>query len=272
MSAWVVVPSLLKLRDEFNLVSPKRDKGADGTIGDTSHSSSSDHTPDEDSRVLRDHDADSKNEVHALDIDSTGPWPDGKRGDIEGSWFDKKIKGIIAVEKKRWEDPNDMCRLNYIIWRGMIYDKDNDWKGKVYTATSDKHVNHAHFSARYETRAESDTRPWGVYVPPQPVKPPAEDLPVDQKSFNTLFLGALKDPAVRKEVGGAILEASGWSPGFPQRTLAQHAMDLQVHRNFEAGHPDAKGPQVDPESPLAKMAKAADIIITQHGSGTVHAS
>jgi hypothetical protein len=34
MSAWVVVPNLLKLRDEFNLVSPKRDKGSDGTIGD----------------------------------------------------------------------------------------------------------------------------------------------------------------------------------------------------------------------------------------------
>jgi hypothetical protein len=38
MSAWVVVPNLLKLRDEFNLVSPKRDKGADGTIGDSNHS------------------------------------------------------------------------------------------------------------------------------------------------------------------------------------------------------------------------------------------
>jgi hypothetical protein len=62
MSAWVVVPNLLKLRDEFNLVSPKRDKGSDGTIGDSNHNSSSDHTPDEDSRVLKDHDADNKNE------------------------------------------------------------------------------------------------------------------------------------------------------------------------------------------------------------------
>jgi hypothetical protein len=161
MSNWVVVPCLLCLRDEFNAVSPKRDKGADGTISDSNHTSSSDHTPDEDSSVLRNKDADKVNEVHALDVDSTGPWPDGKRGDIQGSWFDKKIHAIIALEKRRWNDPNDMCRLNYVIWRGHIYDKDNNFEAWVYDG-DDPHTNHVHFSGRYETRAENDKRPWGV--------------------------------------------------------------------------------------------------------------
>lgn len=112
-----------------------------------------------------------------------------------------------------------------------------------------------------------------VTPPKPPVTPPAtEDLPVDQKSYNALFLGALKDPAIRKEVGEAMLEASGWSPGYPERTVAQHFMDQQVERNFRIGDPDEKGPQIDPNSPIAKMAKAADIIIAEHGSGTVHAS
>lgn len=154
MSSWVVIPCLLALRDEFNQLNPNRDKGADGTIGDSSHTSSSDHTPDEDSDVLRGKDSDSKNEVHALDIDSTGPWPAGRS-------FKAIVMDVIAGEKRKWLDPNDMCRLNYVIIDREIYDKDNDFDPQPYTG-SDPHTNHAHFSARYETQAENDTRPWGV--------------------------------------------------------------------------------------------------------------
>ena len=32
MSAWTLVPCLVCLREEFNLLSPNRDKGADGSI------------------------------------------------------------------------------------------------------------------------------------------------------------------------------------------------------------------------------------------------
>lgn len=157
MSAWILVPSLVMLRSEFNAVAPKRRKGADGAIGDSSHTSASDHTPDEDSDILRDHDADSKNEVHALDIDSAGPWPGGS------AWFDQAIKGIVERERKRWLDPNDMCRLNYVIWNRRIADKDvNDFQWREYHGTADPHENHAHFSARYEAVAESDTSPWGL--------------------------------------------------------------------------------------------------------------
>jgi hypothetical protein len=267
MSAWVVIPSLLKLRDEFNLVSPKRDKGSDGTIGDSSHTSSSDHTPDEDSSKLRNKDADHTNEVHALDIDSTGPWPDGKRGDIKGSWFDQKIHMIIATEKKRWEDPKDMCRLNYIIWCGVIYDKDNDWVGVPYHGTSDPHTGHAHFSARYETRAESDIRSWGVYVPPKPVNPPSEDLPVDQGTFNKLMLGFMSSDAGKKAVAEAVAEMNIGSKAVPQRTLRQGMVDLTGQLRpiftFPPTHPENVQGGLPADAPVRKLL---------NGDGTVHAS
>jgi hypothetical protein len=162
MSAWTLIPCLDLLFDEFDHEAPHRDRGSDGRIGDASHTSSSDHTPDEDSDKLRSKDADNVNEVHAADVDSSGPWPDGQRGDIKGSWFDRKIHHLIDLEREKWRDPNDMCRLNYVIWFDQIFDKDNDFQPQPYTATSDPHTGHAHFSGRYETRAESDTRPWGI--------------------------------------------------------------------------------------------------------------
>lgn len=154
MAAWTLVPCLVSLRAEFNAVSPKRDKGADGSIGDSSHTSASDHTPDEDSDALRDHDADSKNEVHALDIDSSGPWP-------SAGWFDRTIKAIVAREKAEYNSPVMVGRLKYVIWNRQIASRSGGWVWGPYSL-ADPHTNHAHFSARYESGPESDTRPWGV--------------------------------------------------------------------------------------------------------------
>jgi hypothetical protein len=154
MSSWAVIPSLLALRAEYDRLAPDRDKGADGTIGDSSHTSSSDHTPDEDSSKLENKDSDHKNEVHALDIDSTGPWPPGRT-------FDEILADVIELEREKWNAPADKCRLNYVIRNRKIYDKDNDFAPADYTG-SDPHTNHAHFSARYDTSCEEDTRPWGV--------------------------------------------------------------------------------------------------------------
>jgi len=152
VSDWILVPCLVGLRTEFNIVAPGRRKGADGAIGDGAHTSSSDHTPDEDSNVLRGRDADSKNEVHALDIDSAGPWPGGP------AWFDAAIKGIVARHKDGRDD-----RLQYVIWNRKIANRDIDnWRWRTYTGTADPHTNHAHFSARYTTAQESDTSPWGL--------------------------------------------------------------------------------------------------------------
>lgn len=155
MSGWVLVPSLVELRTEYNAIAPFRRRGADGSIGDSNHSSSSDHTPDEDSDVLRDHDADSKNEVHALDIDSAGPWPGG------AAWFDASVKAI--VERHRTGQDN---RLKYVIWNRQIASASNGWRWVTYTGSSDPHTNHAHFSSRYTTAQENDTSPWGLIGAP----------------------------------------------------------------------------------------------------------
>lgn len=159
MSDWELIPCLVTLRDEFNRLSPKRDKGADGSIGDSAHTSTSDHTPDEDSTALRNKDADKRNEVHACDIDSSGKWPG------EGTQkqrFHRINMRILAREKEKWNSATDKCRLNYLIWDGMVYDKDRDFVPYKHTGP-DPHTNHAHYSARYETSCENDTRPWGVF-------------------------------------------------------------------------------------------------------------
>lgn len=185
MSAWVLIPSLIALRTEFNAVNPTRDKGADGSIGDSAHTSSSDHTPDEDSDVLRDHDADSKNEVHALDIDSTGPWP-------SAGWFDRTVNAIRLEERRRWLDPGDKCRLKYVIWNRQIASQGSDFAWVAYSG-SDPHTNHAHFSGRYETVCENDTRPWGVATQLQEDDVPLTDAEID-KIAAKVWAYQLEDP------------------------------------------------------------------------------
>ena len=173
MATWTLIPSLVELRNEFNRLAPGRDKGADGAIGDSAHTSRSDHTPDEQSDYLRDHDADSKNEVHALDVDSSGPWPSTG---TQKERFHKIMMRIVAGERAKWLSATDRCRLKYLIWDGWIYSQGNDFRGERYTGTSDPHTSHAHFSGRYDTASERDTRPWGVYVPvPVPKPTPAEE-------------------------------------------------------------------------------------------------
>lgn len=183
--AWTLIASLVELRNEFNRLAPGRDKGADGSIGDSAHTSRSDHTPDEDSSYLRDHDADSKNEVHALDIDSSGPWPPGRT-------FEQIVMRIIAGERAKWLSKTDRCRLKYVIFNRKIYSQATDFEPVRYTG-SDPHTNHAHFSGRYETACENDTRPWGVYPAPQPEKPQTNER--------------WSDMATREEVKDACREA-----------------------------------------------------------------
>jgi hypothetical protein len=195
MAAWILVPCLVTLRGEFNAVAPARDEGADGAIGDSNHTSASDHTPDEDSDVLRGRDADRTNEVHALDIDSTGPWPDGRGGEA-GGWFDRTIQAIAAREKAEYESATLVGRLQNIIWRGRIISRSWGWsEWRAYDGPS-KHFDHAHFSARYLSSTESDTRPWGV----------AEE---DDMTTKAEFLGWLKDADVRAALCTAVMSTDG---------------------------------------------------------------
>jgi hypothetical protein len=153
VSSWTVIPSSTTLVEEFNDLNPFRDKGADGTIGDSSHTSKSDHTPDEDSDQLKNKDSDTINEVHARDIDSTGPWP--------GCTFNDIIMYIVGECRKPNDVGLDRGRFKYIIWDHHIYEAPN-WNKVYYTGSSDPHTNHAHFSFEYDTPHESDTRTYGI--------------------------------------------------------------------------------------------------------------
>lgn len=233
MSSWVLIPCLVALRTEFNRVNPKRDKGADGAIGDQSHTSSSDHTPDEDSNVLRDHDPDSKNEVHALDIDCSGPWPDGKGGQA-GAWFDRKINAIVARERAEYHSADVYGRLQYVIWRDRIISRSWEWsEWRDYTGPS-AHYDHAHFSARYLARTEADTRPWNVAEFTPAPTPPEEDTVSVQDVLDAFDRPEMGDklakliktrPALREALAWALLaydpgkDASGNTPNGAVKNL-----------------------------------------------------
>jgi hypothetical protein len=143
----ILVPCLVVLRAEFNTLAPNRDKGADGWIGDTAHQQeSSDHNGDETGRTPTE-DADDIDEVHAIDVDSDlGPGMD------LADYVER-----IRVRHERGQDN----RLQYIIYRGRICSAARGWTWREYIGKS-AHFDHAHFSVRYTTAQENDTRPWGV--------------------------------------------------------------------------------------------------------------
>lgn len=159
MSGPVLVACLVALRTEFNELAPHRDKGADGWIGDAAHQQeSSDHNPDETGRTPYE-DADHINEVHALDVDK----------DLGGGLdLDEYVDRIVVAHRADRDN-----RLQNVIWQGYIASRSWGWTWQAYSGPS-KHFDHAHFSARYTTAQENDTRPWGVYQQEDIVTP--EDI------------------------------------------------------------------------------------------------
>lgn len=152
--SWILVASLVSLRNEFNKLSPSRDHASDGSIGDAAHAAEpSDHNPDE-SGQGEGSDADNIDEVHALDVDS-----DLKLGTNRGmTWATR----VIADRHRRGIDK----RLHYIIWNRQVASIETGWAW-VYYDGSNPHTEHAHFSARYGSGSgsgnpENITAPWGL--------------------------------------------------------------------------------------------------------------
>lgn len=154
MAGWVVVPDLLSLRAEFDQLAPHRDKGADGTIGDQAHAGrSSDHNPDETGATPHE-DSDTVNEVHALDVDASGPWPAGMD-------MAKAVAVVVATCKSL----GDRSPLGYAIFNRTIREYPS-WAPRPYDGT-DPHTGHAHFSSRYgsgtgTSNPENFRGPWGL--------------------------------------------------------------------------------------------------------------
>lgn len=148
--AWTLVPCLVSLRAEFNALAPDRDKASDGSIADAAHvaGGTSDHIADESTAGMRGKDADDRNEVHAIDVDK-----DLHRDD----WSMEKAVAIIVTRHRSGRDD----RLQNVIYNRRIWSRSWNWTARAYTG-SNPHDKHAHFSARYTTAEENDTRPWGL--------------------------------------------------------------------------------------------------------------
>ncbi len=146
--AWVLVPCLVSLRTEFNALAPSRDKSSDGSIGDRAHaSSSSDHNPDETGATPYE-DADSLDEVHAIDVDVDLR--------VDGWSMAKSVEVIVRRHRTGADD-----RLQNVIYNRRIWSRSWGWTAREYTG-SNPHDHHAHFSSRYTTAQERDTSAWGL--------------------------------------------------------------------------------------------------------------
>ncbi len=106
------------------------------------------NNPDE-SGAVPIHDADSTDEVHAIDVD------DGLGCGGNPSMEDC-VQLILSRCKSGAED-----RLRYVIYERRIWEADNGWREEHYSG-SNPHSEHAHFSGSYDSGDESDTSPWGL--------------------------------------------------------------------------------------------------------------
>ncbi|MEU4163147.1 hypothetical protein [Actinoplanes sp. NPDC026670] len=170
MATWLLVPCLGQLRTELNRLAPNRDKSSDGTIGDSAHQNRvSDHNDDEVGRVpIRD--ADSKHEVHAIDLDTDLREPN--------LTMEMVVQHVLARCRSGTEK-----RLRYVIYNRRIWEASNGWKQRSYTGDS-PHTEHAHFSASYETKLEASTASWHL-----------EDIPVALTEADKKWLAAQIDKA-----------------------------------------------------------------------------
>lgn len=149
-------PASTTLVGEVDWLAPGRDRASDGTIGDAAHQAeSSDHNPDDTPGVVTPYsDADSVPEVHARDIDASGPWP--------GAWSMERIVETVVSRHRAGLD----ARLQYAIYDRRIWSRSWGWTQRDYTGPN-PHDKHAHFSFRYgsgsgATNPENDTKPWGI--------------------------------------------------------------------------------------------------------------
>jgi murein L,D-transpeptidase YcbB/YkuD len=132
--AWRNAKSILKLRDQINAAAPRRDKSADGTIGDAAHASrSSDHNP-----WVKDG---GQGVVRAIDI--THDLDDGVDA------------GAIAEAIRASGDQ----RVDYIISNNRIANSGKPWR--KYDGKN-PHTMHFHVSVDTSKALYDDTRDWQI--------------------------------------------------------------------------------------------------------------
>ena len=159
--------------DEADRIAPNRNRKADGSIGDTAHSSrTSDHNPAPDGYV------------YALDLTHA-----------PASGFDAHARARLVVARAD-------RRIKYVISDRMIargYDKPGvpAWTWTPYSGPN-PHTFHAHFSV--DAAFRNDTRPWWPTATPEPIE---ED---DMAIFVEMILSSYRE-------AGRNPEAKGNAPG-----------------------------------------------------------
>jgi hypothetical protein len=162
MSEFFLAPALVKLRDEINAEFPKRDKGSDGWIGDSSHAARvSDHNPcwtcaGRYRGIVRAID---------VDVDDNDPKRDLRREVLNATIGDPRV----------W----------YVISNGIIYSRTFGWAARKYTG-SNSHFMHVHISLVHFA-GEFDTRSWFE----QTVK--IQAIPVSLSGVRKQFLNAVNE-------------------------------------------------------------------------------
>lgn len=138
--AWRVFSSLLVLRDQVNTLAPDRAKGADGTICDTNHPTTSDHCPHDVPGV-------GPEMVSALDLthDPAGGFDSYRFAEVLRSHRDKRIKYVIS---------------NHQMFSSYATSGYAAWTWRPYSGT-DPHTNHVHISV-LDAAISDDKTPWNL--------------------------------------------------------------------------------------------------------------
>ncbi|MET0418902.1 MAG: hypothetical protein ABW022_23045 [Actinoplanes sp.] len=238
MADWILVPSLVQLRSEFNAIAPGRDKSSDGTIGDSAHSSLvSDHNPDETGRVPI-HDADRLNEVHAIDVDKDLRTP--------GLTMEKVVQFLLGRLRAGTEK-----RLRYIIWNRRIWEASNGWRQRAYTGDN-PHDQHAHFSASYETAREASKASWHL-----------EDIPVALTAADKQWISAEINKALN-----SMFAASSQTDGTPTSKIGRDAWSQGIPNGVTGGTRDMAWEVLrDMGAALTAMQKELDELRSQTAAG-----
>lgn len=187
---WKLAPCLVAMEAEADRIAPKRNRKADGSIGDAAHSArTSDHNP-------------SNGWVCAIDLthDRAGGFDAHARARLVVARHDHRIKYVISNGQVARAYPSRVTGKNRAVNRseernGHI----PPWVWANYTG-SNPHRHHAHFSIVNETAARDDRSPWW---PSGPVAPPEDTM--DPHAFVVLtYYSVLQRPPTLKDIANAV--------------------------------------------------------------------
>ncbi len=255
MAGWVLVSCLQCLREELDLLAPRRDKKSDGALGDRAHAAAgtSDHLPDEEAVALRAKDSDNLNEVHAIDVDQDGPWPAG--------WSMERIVQTIVLNHRAGRDN----RLQNVIYRSRIWSASWGWTARKYTGAND-HSHHAHFSARYTTAQERDTRPWGIATPAKPAQ--EEYVMASKDDVKTALREVLTEQQPYQANPGKRLATAGWG-NVSIRTILEYLLEDATVREATGAQLDAFRAEVVTALAAISADPGNDIQLTDRQVGVI---